>query len=280
MTSSELRAAVDTGTLITYRYSIVRKFFDFFSWGFLLLFFIPTVLIMASWNALPGDTLYGTKLAFESALLAIAKPSLAASGSLSIKYTERRFSEAKQLLSNRNSVAGLAYVGRQVIETKTVIASAPPSATKQELVRTYLITLQNLSNELEQQKELAAGRAGQPLPAKTGGQTAVSFPSSAAETPAAVVSGTGAGQTSPSVSQNQTAPTGQAGSAAAQEGETVAEITQTQQTVDETIDELQKTMQESAGSEKGGNNEKDKNDKGNKREDNGKEGERGRQGDR
>lgn len=63
----------------------MRKIIDFFSWGFLLLFFIPTGLILASWNALPGDRFYGTKLAFESTLLALAKPSLAASGSLSIK---------------------------------------------------------------------------------------------------------------------------------------------------------------------------------------------------
>ena len=43
----------------------MRAVFDKILWGTLILLFGPTVMIVASWNSLPGDTLYGVKLGME-----------------------------------------------------------------------------------------------------------------------------------------------------------------------------------------------------------------------
>lgn len=131
----------------------MKKILDYFTWGFLFLFAIPSVLIVASWQSLPGDTMYPVKLGFEDVLLFFVKPSYAASGTLSVKYTERRFAEAKKLLADKNSIEGLSYLERQVSTTRAMIAKAPNTAAQKHLARTYLTTLREVTTELEAQKQ-------------------------------------------------------------------------------------------------------------------------------
>lgn len=133
----------------------MKKILDSFTWIFLLIFFLPTTLIVASWNSLPGDSLYPVKLGLESTLFFFVKPSYAAQSKLSVKYTERRFSEAKRLLSDKASVEGLPYLERQVTATKSVIDRAPNQSAKKELAKEYLVTLQQVSNDLEEEKQAA-----------------------------------------------------------------------------------------------------------------------------
>lgn len=131
----------------------MKKIFDSLTWLFLVVFFLPTTLIVASWNSLPGDSLYSVKLGLESTLLFFARPSYAASSKLSVKYTERRFSEARRLLSDKASVEGLPYLERQVAATKLVIDRAPNQTAKKELARTYLVTLRDVTAQLEKEKQ-------------------------------------------------------------------------------------------------------------------------------
>jgi len=135
----------------------MRRLLDFVSWGFLFAFFVPSVLIVASWYSLPGDMLYGTKLVLERAILTFASPSYAVESQLNIKYTERRFAENRRLLADRHSVVGLPYLEAQVAATKAVIYRAPTLQTKTHFAREYITTLQEVSLQLEQDKQAIVG---------------------------------------------------------------------------------------------------------------------------
>lgn len=109
--------------------------------GALILLFGPTVMIVASWNALPGDNLYGVKLTLEKTALALASPSYATNGNLQIKYTERRFAEAKQLMASKQSIQGLPYLDQQIAQTKKVIENTPNKEAQVALAKQYIRVL-------------------------------------------------------------------------------------------------------------------------------------------
>ncbi len=216
----------------------MQKFLDSFSWGILLFLFLPTVGIIASWNSLPGDPLYGVKLSGEQALLFLAKPSYAAEGSLQIRYTERRLAETKSLLANKHSVQGLTYLEKQVASTKVSIQNAPNQVVQKKLAQTYITTLKQVKTELAAQKvnvgDIAVTNASTPiraplvhtptptptrfLPALTAGTVPVATP-----TPSPTPTPT-------PVQEHPESPPLDIG----------GEIDQTQENIDETIEDLEK----------------------------------------
>lgn len=132
----------------------MQKILDYLSWGFIAVFAAPTVLIMASWNSVPGDSMYGVKRMSEQALLAIARPSYDAQTTLSSQYTKRRMDEAKILLAKNKSSEGLSYLSQQVAATKLMIQNAPTREKKQEAAKKYIATLQSVSQELKAQQRV------------------------------------------------------------------------------------------------------------------------------
>lgn len=136
--------------------TVMRQFLNYLTWGFLVLFAAPTVMVIASWNSLPGDPLYGFKLGMEQMLLVLVSPSYATQGTLSVKYTERRFSDAKRLLADKGSVEGLAYLDKQVVNTKNIIEKASDVQVQQQLAQTYIDTLKDVSLQLEAEKQAIA----------------------------------------------------------------------------------------------------------------------------
>lgn len=131
----------------------MRKYLDMFSWIFVAAFATPTLLIMSSWGSLPGDFMYPVKIGLEQSLLFASKPSYSAEASLNVKYTERRFNEAKILLANDQSGKGLGYLSQQVVATQTVIQHAPSPVVKRQLASQYISQLKQVSSELETQKQ-------------------------------------------------------------------------------------------------------------------------------
>lgn len=127
----------------------MQKIVDYLSWGFIAIFALPTVLIMASWNSLPGESLYGVKRTFEDVLLLIAKPSYKAEASLNVQYTQRRMGEVKVLLAKDNSSEGLAQLSQQIRATKQVIERAPNKEVQKEVAKQYISTLRNVSSQLQ-----------------------------------------------------------------------------------------------------------------------------------
>lgn len=128
---------------------------------FLAVFAFPTALIMGSWNSLPGDAMYPVKLGLEQSLLFAAKPSYSTEASLNVKYTERRAHEAQVLLANSGSTKGLGYLSQQVVATRDVIQKAPNNTVRKQLASAYISQLQDVSAQLESQKQQLAGTAEQ-----------------------------------------------------------------------------------------------------------------------
>lgn len=130
----------------------MRSFLDKIIWIGLFLLFIPTTLVIASWNSLPGDFIYPVKLSLERSLLVLVSPSYEVSGQLQMKYTERRFADARRLLADKNSVTGLPYLDKQVEEAKIAIENAPNPEARQALVDQYIVILSQVFDGLQQQK--------------------------------------------------------------------------------------------------------------------------------
>lgn len=138
----------------------MQKIIDYLTWGFILLFAAPTILIMASWNSLPGEPIFGVKRSFEQVLLFFVKPSYAAEAGLNVQYTQRRFNEAKVLLASNQSTQGLSYLSQQIKATKTVIERAPNKAKQREVAQNYIATLRTVSEELEVQQQAMGPQQG------------------------------------------------------------------------------------------------------------------------
>ncbi len=135
----------------------MRQVLNYITWGFLILLAAPTIMVVASWNSLPGDSLYSVKLGLEQVLFVLVSPSFATQGNLSVKYTERRFSDAKRLLVDKGSVEGLQYLDKQVTKTRDIIEKGNDAKTQAELAQKYIDTLTNLSAELTAQQQAMVG---------------------------------------------------------------------------------------------------------------------------
>lgn len=164
----------------------MRRILDVFSWWFLGVFAFPTFLIMGSWNSLPGDVMYPVKIGLEKILLFVAKPSYVAEASLNVKYTERRLSETKVLLSNDKSGKGLAYLSQQIVATRELIARAPNPEVKRQLTQQYIQTLKQASSDLSEQRQKIANT----IPTDTGTKNTAYAP------------GTGTQNSAPAVNAN------------------------------------------------------------------------------
>ncbi|MBI3956264.1 hypothetical protein HY339_03320 [Candidatus Gottesmanbacteria bacterium] len=223
----------------------MRNIVDKLLWGTLLILFGPSVMIIASWNALPGDNLYGVKLALERTALALASPSYATTGNLQIKYTERRFAEAKQLMASKQSIQGLPYLQQQIAETKKAIENAPSQETQVALAKQYINTLTTVSAKLEEQKT-ALTTSPQPIayapstvPPPTQQQaTATPTPSPTS----GLRSITPIPTPSPSPSPTQMAQVTTTMPIPAQQAVVALQINQTQQNVNQTIANLQELV--------------------------------------
>ena len=111
----------------------MRKFFNWFLSAFAILFAIPSFFILISWNALPGETLYGVKTGLEDLALAVTIRTPIASA-FSLNFTERRFDEANRLLSKKGSTVGYTLLVAEARETQTIIVDQQDSQKAQELV--------------------------------------------------------------------------------------------------------------------------------------------------
>ncbi len=127
--------------------------YDKLTWIALALLSVPSILVVASWKSLPGDRMFGVKLALENSLLKVMSPSSDIAGRLQIKYTETRFAETKQLLADRRSSLGLPYLNNQVVSAKETIVHVPDRKKQIAFAREYVVTLRGVSNQLEEQKQ-------------------------------------------------------------------------------------------------------------------------------
>lgn len=144
----------------------MKKFLNWFTAGFAAFFSIPTFLILISWNAVPGDSLYGLKIALEDVALAVTIRTPLASR-LSVGYTGRRFSEANILLSEKGSTVGYSLLVSEANDSKNIIVDKQDSKQGAELVT----KIEEYQRDIEEKQDLIRqGRLAVPVksPSKAG----------------------------------------------------------------------------------------------------------------
>ncbi|MCL5675812.1 MAG: hypothetical protein M1120_01655 [Patescibacteria group bacterium] len=122
------------------------------SWIILLVLAIPSFLVLASWNSLPGDFMYPVKRGMEDLLLAAVSSSQDLTAKLSVQYSERRFVEATSLIAEKHSVVGLSYFEQQVQATQEKIQNTTDPKTQQNLKNQLVSNLQTYNQQLEETK--------------------------------------------------------------------------------------------------------------------------------
>lgn len=111
----------------------MKKFLSTLLTGFALFFSIPTVLILASWSAIPGDTLYSVKSSLEDVALALTKNTRVATA-FSVSFTDRRFNEATLLLDKKGSTVGYQLLVAEAKQSQSMIVNQQDSKNGVQLV--------------------------------------------------------------------------------------------------------------------------------------------------
>src|SRR5258706_1549629 len=98
----------------------MKRVLDALFTAIVLLLAIPSTLILASWNAIPGDKMYPVKSGLEDAVIFIfsGTPLLP---KVSMKFTDRRLNEATVLLSKKGSTVGYDLLVAEARQTQNYI---------------------------------------------------------------------------------------------------------------------------------------------------------------
>lgn len=112
----------------------MKKFLSALFTGFALFFSIPTILILASWNAIPGDTLYSVKSSLEDVALALTANTRIATA-FSVNFTDRRFDEAAILLDRKGSTVGYELLVAEARQTRGMIIDKQDVKNGAQLIR-------------------------------------------------------------------------------------------------------------------------------------------------
>lgn len=129
----------------------VKKNNTFFT-AVVLILALPTALILASWDTLPGGFMYPVKTALEGATLIALSPTPFAP-KFSVKFAERRFSEANKLLATQSSTVGYELLVQQAEKSKEIIIEKQDAQTAQD----FLVKLEEYQKVIEEKQETFTG---------------------------------------------------------------------------------------------------------------------------
>lgn len=136
--------------------SFGKFLFNIFSIFLAALFIVPTIAIVASWNSIPGDTLYSTKRTLENFALAFTAKDYDTNSSLQTQLVARRTSEATDSILKKASSQGLDELEAQVLALKNQISSAPKSPARTIASGQAVRQLKKTQRELRQTKNTLA----------------------------------------------------------------------------------------------------------------------------
>lgn len=123
--------------------------------GFVVLLALPSFLILASWNSLPDDSLYGVKRGMENAVFLAAGKTFWARY-LSVSYTERRYEEAQRLFSKKFSVAGFKLLVNQAKLSKEMVIKANDKENGQKLLTNVKKYKSNVRSKKEEAQKIVS----------------------------------------------------------------------------------------------------------------------------
>jgi Domain of unknown function (DUF5667) len=229
-----------------------KTFLTAFFWSIIATMAIPTTLILASWNATPGDSTYKLKVGLEKAMLGVT-PSDTIKSSLQIKYTERRFDEVEKVISTSHAGESLDNFNNQVIASKNSIQEIKNVEEKNIQTQNLIDTLEEVSQKIE--KETLVRQT----------EKIVSNTSKPLSTPTAIINNE-VGDKSPTKVVITTIPTPIVTSPPLEQ-DIADELDETNEKIEEIIDELKESQNQNHGLE-------NKEAKNKKEKDNGVENER------
>ncbi|RLC30740.1 hypothetical protein DRH13_03950 [Candidatus Woesebacteria bacterium] len=138
----------------------MKKFLGALLTGFALFFSIPTILILASWSAIPGDTLYSVKSSLEDVALALTANTRIAT-TFSVNFTDRRFNEAAILLDKRGSTVGYELLVAEAKQSRSMILSERDFKNGTQLAQ----KIEEYQADIRARQAIAQNLAGSPTPA-------------------------------------------------------------------------------------------------------------------
>lgn len=112
----------------------------------------PSGMALASWNAVPGDSTYGMKIALEKALLLVLSPSNQLQSTTNLKLTERRMGEVSRVLSGSHAKESLDNLTMQIAQTRESLVGIGDDQAKRAAIENYILTLQTVQAQLEKEK--------------------------------------------------------------------------------------------------------------------------------
>jgi len=137
----------------------MKTFFDAFLTSIAILLAVPAVLILASWNALPGDSLYSVKTSLEKVAMAVTSRTPLASG-LSLKFTDRRFGEANRLLAREGSTLGYTLLVNQATQSKEIVVEKQDVKQAKQLIE----NIETYQKSIEEKKTALAAQPSAIIP--------------------------------------------------------------------------------------------------------------------
>jgi uncharacterized phage infection (PIP) family protein YhgE len=174
------------------------------------------------------------KLAMERSVAVVLSVSYSKHTALEAQYTQKRFNEAQILLAQKGSAQGMSYLSEQVKTTKQAINNSKDAKSKAEISQAYVDALNDVYNQLEQDKQDLAYTPSMPTvpqeestpPVQTG---------SARTLPRKVVT--------PAVKPNQSSGPAPPAPPTVQTVYVTVQIIQTQQIIQQTIKDLNQNSQ-------------------------------------
>ena len=203
----------------------MNRFLNAFSGIFAVVFLIPSFLIMVSWNAIPGDTVYGLKTGLEDVLLAVVSGTGFAP-EVSAAYTERRFVEATKLLDKKGSTVGYTLLVKEAKQTQNLVIEKSDSESAQELI----VKIDEYQKSIEKKKTaIKSGTVSVPIASTTNITTTTTVSPTTLQAPA----------TSPPAETDEIVV-----EPASSEEEIIQDLEETQEELEEIQEELEEAQEE------------------------------------
>lgn len=219
-----------------------RKFLDSATWIIFFASIIFSFMTVVAQNAVPGESLYGFKLGYEKVMLASSR-FLNRQVDLQIEFVARRFDETTQVLSSKYGSESLGRLNSEVESTALSITLIEDPEEKKIAARKYIAQLNTINSGLGQQKQNIVRNYVAPVPVQNMAPV-YNATTQTYVTPTLIPqpqnNNTGGNTGTQPVNQPTSAP----GTTTSQPPEIVGDIDNTQQTIEDTIEEMEVIAQQ------------------------------------
>ena len=131
---------------------IFKKAVSLTAWIIFFFFCILTLLFGITQNSAPGDKTYGLKIGLEQNILRASKI-MDKEAAIQIEFTKRRLEETKKVISSTHAIESLDNLADEVSETKKTILNMDNPEKREEVATQYVETLTEVKGALEQEKK-------------------------------------------------------------------------------------------------------------------------------